>query len=100
MKQMKKFNLTEDALGQNILKSMLFFLEYLYIYIYIYIYRYSRKKSIDFNMFCPRASSVKLNFFICFISLLYEIYKIFLLQFNTNYIHMTIAIKIEQRSYI
>ena len=48
MKQMKKFNLTEDALGQNILKSMLFFLEYLYIYIYIYIG--IQEKKIDFTV--------------------------------------------------
>ena len=36
----------------------------------------------------------------CYISLIYEIYRNLLLPFNTNYAHMTIANKIEQRSYI
>ena len=40
---MKKFSLTEEALGRNILKPMIFLLNtiyYIYIYIYIYIYTY------------------------------------------------------------
>ena len=54
---------------------------YVYVYIYIYIYIY------------------KFNFFTHYISILYEIYRNLLIQFNTNYIHMAIAIKVEQRSY-
>ena len=47
---------------------------YLYMYIYIYIYMVFKRKNIDFIIFRPKASSVKSNFFTCYISLLY-IYK-------------------------
>ena len=42
------------------------------IYIYIW-YSREKKKNINFNIFCPKASSVsvKLNFLTCYISLLY-----------------------------
>ena len=44
---------------------------YIYIYIYIYIsYKVFNRKNIDFNLFRPKASSVILNFFTCYISLL------------------------------
>ena len=44
---------------------------YIYIYIYIYIYVDIQEKKTDFYIFCPKASSVNLNFFTCYISLLY-----------------------------
>ena len=47
-----------------------------------------KRKNIHFNIFRPKASSVKLNFFTRYISLFYLIYRN--LQFNINYIHMAL----------
>ena len=52
----------------------------IYIYIiYIYIiyiwYMVFKKKNIDFNIFFPKASSVKLNFLTCYIYILIHIQK-------------------------
>ena len=38
---MRKFNLTEEAFGQNILKSMFFLLNNIHTYICIYMYIYT-----------------------------------------------------------
>ena len=46
----------------------------MHVYIYIYIYVVFKRKNIDFNIFRPKASLVKLNFLTCYISLLSYIY--------------------------
>ena len=57
-----------------------------YIYM-VHIYIYSiQEENIDFNIFCPKASSVELKFLTCYISLLSFIY-IHIHTYIQTYIH-------------
>ena len=65
------------------------------VHIYIYIYTVFKRKNIDFNIFCSKASSVELKFFTCYISLLSFIY----IHIHT-YIHRHISTDIYTHIYI
>ena len=69
---------------------------------YYILYMVFQKKNILLNIFLLKASSVKLNFlsvtFYFSAKSLTEISSIF--QFNTNYVHIAVAIKVEQKYFI